>query len=144
MTSPPALRRLIDLPGVADLERAAVMKPLPAPGEVPAGSPAIDACSTALFGLTGAEAAAMPRPADWDGIEEAPLTRQIAAFEAAGWDVTDNRRRPLRVLDHLVLQLWLAIRGVAGTLPFAAEPGPDRHDDWGSTLASEAERFRRR
>ncbi|HZL00288.1 MAG TPA: hypothetical protein VFC47_10335 [Caulobacteraceae bacterium] len=144
MTSPPPLRRLIDLPGIAELERAAVMKPLPAPGEAAAGSPEIDGCSMALFGLTADQAAAVGRPEGWDGIEDRPIARQVAAFEAAGWDVGDKRGKPLRVLEHFNTQLWLAIRGVAGNLPYQAEPGPDNHGDWGSTLASEAERFRRR
>lgn len=144
MTSGPQLRRLIDLPGVADFERAAVMRPLPAPGEAPAASPEIDACSVKLFGLTAAEADAIPRPADWDGIEHRPVPEQLAAFEAAGWDVADSRRRPLRMLGHFNQQLWLAIRGVAGALPFEAEAERDTPGDWGSTLAAEAERFRRR
>ena len=36
-----------------------------------------------------------------------------AAFEDAGWDVTDDKRRPLRVLGHFSGPLWLAVRGVA-------------------------------
>ena len=62
----PKLRRLIDLPGVADLETKALMKPAYAAEENRADYPEIDACSTALFGLTADEAEATPRPADWD------------------------------------------------------------------------------
>jgi hypothetical protein len=147
MTSKVVLRRLIDLPGVAELERAAVLKPLPGIGEVRPNDPDIDACAQDLFGLTpdGAEAAA--RPDDWDGIEDKPMARQVSAFEDAGWDVTDNRRRPLRVLAYFSAPLWLAIRGVAGRLPFQAEPAPDTSEaqgDWGSNLAAEAARFRKR
>jgi hypothetical protein len=141
------LRRLFDLPGVADLERAAVMKPLPGIGEVRPADPEIDACAKALFGLTPDEAEAVARPDDWDGIEDRPVPRQVAAFEDAGWDVTDNKRRPLRVLAYFSAPLWLALRGVAGGLPFHAEPEPDggdRPDDWGSNLAAEAAKFRRR
>jgi len=71
----------------------------------------------------------------------------VAAFEAAGWDVTDNRRRPLRVLAFLGPALWLAVRGVAGELPFQAEPesgSADPSDDWGANLAAEAARYRKR
>jgi hypothetical protein len=136
------LRRLIDLPGVDDLELKALMKPAFAEPEARAAFPEIDACSRALFGLTADEAEATPRPADWDDIELKPPPRQVAAFEDAGWDVTDNKRRPLRVLGHFNQQLWLALRGVAGELPFQAED--DRPDPWGSTLAAEAARFRRR
>ena len=39
---------------------------------------------------------------------------QVAAFEAAGWDVTDDKRRPLRMLRQFGAPLWLAIHGVAG------------------------------
>jgi hypothetical protein len=143
----PPLRRLIDLPGVADLEHAAVLKPLPEIGETRPADPAIDEVAKALFGLTPDEAEATPRPDDWDDIEYRPIPRQVAAFEAAGWDLTDNKRRPLRVLIYFNQPLWLAIRGVAGTLPFHAQPDTDPSDgsaDWGSNLAAEASRFRKR
>jgi len=47
------------------------------------------------------------------------LVALAAAFEAAGWDVTDDKRRPLRVLGHFSAPMWLAVRGVAGALPSA-------------------------
>jgi len=147
MTSHPQLRRLIDLPGVADLEHAAVLKPLPGIGEVRPPDPAIDACCLDLFGLTPDEAEAAPRPADWDGAEDKPVPRQVAAFEAAGWDVTDSKRRPLRTLAYFSGPLWLAIRGVAGELPFEAQADvvdDDPAGDWGSDMAAEAARFRKR
>ncbi len=147
MSSRSPLRRLIDLPGVADLEHAAVLKPLPGIGEARPPDPRIDACAKALFGLTPDEAEALARPDDWDGIEDKPIPRQVAAFEAAGWDVTDNKRRPLRTLVYLGPVLWLAVRGVAGELPFQAEPAPDSTEaagDWGADLAAEAARFRKR
>ena len=142
MTSASAFRRLLDLPGIADLEHQAVMKPLYGADDGAPLSAESDECSRKLFGLTAEEAAATPRPADWDGVEHQPIARQVAAFEAAGWDVTDNKRRPLRVLLQFNQQLWLALRGVAGELPFQAER--DKPDDWGSTLAADAGRFRRR
>ena len=143
MSSPPApLRRLIDLPGVKDLEFRAVMKRDFAEPETRAEFPEIDACSTAIFGLTADEAEAFPRPADWDHIEVKPVPVQVAAFEDAGWDVTDDKRRPLRVLGHFNQQLWLAVRGVAGTLPFLAESSEP--EQWVTNLAAEAKRFRKR
>jgi len=144
---PSSLRRLFDLPGVADLERAAVLKPLPGIGELRPPDPEIDARAEALFGLTPDEADAVERPDNWDGIEDRPIPRQVTAFEGAGWDVTDNKRRPLRVLAYFSAPLWLAIRGVAGRLPFQAEPEAedgDRPEAWGSNLAAEAARFRKR
>jgi hypothetical protein len=144
---PSPLRRLFELTGVAELERAAVLKPLPAIGEVRPPDPEIEACAKDLFGLTPDEAEAVPRPDDWDGIEDRPIPRQVAAFEEAGWDVTDNKRRPLRVLAYFSAPLWLALRGVAGHLPFQPEPEPDngdRPESWGSDLAAEAARFRKR
>ncbi len=137
-----SLRRLMDLPGIAELERQAVLKPLRLPGEAPAPDPAMDACLLELFGLTR-EMAKDGAPADWDGVDEAPPARQVMAFEDAGWDVTDQRRRPLRILGEVSLPLWLAVRGVAGKLPFAPEP-ETRADDWGSSLAAEAARFKKR
>ena len=143
MSSPaPPLRRLIDLPGVKDLEFRAVMKRDFAEPEARAEFPEIDACSTAIFGLTADEAEDVPRPADWDHIEVKPVPVQVAAFEDAGWDVTDDKRRPLRVLGHFNQQLWLAVRGVAGTLPFLAESSEP--EQWVTNLAAEAKRFRKR
>jgi hypothetical protein len=147
MAGQPPLRRLLDLPGIAALEHAAVLKPLPGIGEVRPPDAEIDARALDLFGLTPDEADAFTRPDDWDGIEDRPTARQVAAFEAAGWDVTDNKRRPLRILPYFSGPLWLAIRGVAGQVPFQADAAPHETDaagDWGSNLASEAARYRKR
>ena len=143
MNSKPALRRLLDQPGVADLEYKALMKREFADPEARADYPEIDACSRELFGLTADEAEAAPRPQGWDGIELKSPREQADAFEAEGWDVTDDKRRPLRVLMHFNQQLWLALRGVAGELPFQPEV-QEPAGDWGSSLAADAARFRRR
>ena len=66
---------------------------------------------------------------------------QVIAFEAEGWDVTDDKRRPLRMFEHFAPQLWLALRGVAGELPFQAEADPD--EAVYSSLAADAAKFRR-
>ncbi len=142
MDRPPALRRLIDLPGVADLEYRALLKREFAEPEARAEHPEIDECSLENFGLTAEQAEDHPRPAGWDGAERLPVAAQVAAFEAEGWDVTDDKRRPLRTLGHFNQQLWLALRGVAGSLPF--QPEDNRPDPWGSSLAAEAQRFRKR
>lgn len=139
MSSQP-LRRLLDLPGVAELETKALMKPAYADADARQYYPEIDACSLAALGLTYDEAEAIPRPPGWDNIENKPERDQVAAFEAEGWDVTDAKRRPLRMLSHLAPQLWLAIRGVAGTLPFQPDAS---EDDMSASLAREAARFRR-
>jgi hypothetical protein len=141
-TKPEALRRLIDLPGVNDLEYRAILKRDFAEPEARAEFPEIDACTTALFGLTADAAEAAPRPPGWDDIECKAPAVQVAAFEAAGWDVTDDKRRPLRVLGHFSAPLWLAVRGVAGTLPFQAESAEP--EAWVAKLAAEAKRFRKR
>jgi hypothetical protein len=143
MTSKPdALRRLIDLPGVNDLEFRAIMKRDFAEPEARAEFPEINACATALFGLTADEAEALPRPPGWDDIEYKSPAVQVAAFEAEGWDVTDDKRRPLRVLGHFSGPLWLAVRGVAGTLPF--QPESSESEAWVAKLEAEAKRFRKR
>ena len=134
------IRRLIDLPGVRDLEYKALMKPRMADVDARADFPELDACSTALFGLTADEADDVERPQGWDRIDLKPERDQVAAFEAEGWDVTDDKRRPLRLLGHFGAQLWLATRGVAGTLPFIPDAKPDTLS---SSLAAEAARFRR-
>jgi len=142
MASP--LRRLIELPGVAQLEFKAVMKREFAEPEARAEHPELDECSMKVFGLTADQAEATPRPADWDGIETAPVQKQVDAFEAAGWDVTDDKRRPLRTLGHWNQQLWLAIRGVAGALPFQPDDDHRPDKDWGASLAADAKRFKKR
>ncbi len=77
-----------------------------------------------------------PRPPSAEALE------QVEAFEREGWDVTDGKRRPLRTFGHFNRQLWLAVRGVAGRLPFQADaPEPD---DWGNSMAADAKRFRKR
>jgi len=139
---PDALRRLIDLPGVRDLEYRALLKREFAEPEARAEFPEIDACTVALFGLTADQAEGVERPAGWDGIEDKAPAVQVAAFEGAGWDVTDDKRRPLRVLGHFSGPLWLAVRGVAGTLPFL--PESKEPEAWMSKLAAEAKQFRKR
>jgi hypothetical protein len=139
MADTPLLRRLIDLPGIAELEEKALMKPRYADVDARSEFPEIDACSAALFGLTADEADDVPRPDGWDRIERRPLREQVDAFEAEGWDVTD-KRRPLRMLGHFNVQLWLAIRGVAGSLPFHAEKDPDALS---ASLAKDAALFLR-
>jgi len=134
------LRRLLDLPGVAELEFKALMKPRYAEPGAELEFPEIDACSRAAFGLTAEEAEDVQLPEGWDRIERAAPRAQVEAFEAAGWDVTDDKRRPLRMLPQFSLQLALAMRGLAGALPFQAEAEPDHSN---SALAKEAAAFRR-
>jgi hypothetical protein len=143
MTTPPKLRRLVELPGVADLEYKALMKPAYAAPENRADYPEIDACTQASFGLTGADVEAASLPDEIDPIEHLEPRDQVAAFEAAGWDVTDDKRRPLRMLRQLGPALWLALHGVAGSLPYQPDDD-DRPTDWASKLAVDAAKFRRR
>ncbi len=137
-----SLRRLIDLPGIADLEHKALMKPAYARSEGRAEFPEIDEVSMALFGLTADQADEIERPAGWDGIDTEGVPQQVDAFEAVGWDVTDNKRRPLRMFPQFSAQLWLALRGVAGALPFV--PEDDKPEAWVTALEREAARFRKR
>jgi len=142
MTQAP-LRRLIDMPGVDDLELKALMKPRYADPDARDEFPEIDALTSALFGLTGEAAEAVALPADWDDIHRLSGADLVEAFAAIGWDVTDKRRKPLRLMPHYALPLALAARGVAGELPFHAEPDHPT-TDWGSSLAADAARFRKR
>ena len=100
-----ALRRLIDLPGLRGLEGKALMNSRYADADARGQFSEIDDCSRAIFGLTADEADEAPRPEGWDRIERKPLREQIIAFEAAGWDVTDDKLRPLRMLEHFNVQL---------------------------------------
>jgi hypothetical protein len=135
------LRRLIDLPGIAELETKALMKPRYADPLSRADFPEIDETTKAVFGLTPDEADALAPPDDWDNIEQLPPRDQALAFEAEGWDVTDDKRRPMRMLPQLALLLALAVRGVAGELPFQAER--DVEGEMSASLALEAAKFRR-
>ena len=138
-----SLRRLIDLPGVDDLELKALMKPRYADPDARDEFPEIDALTVALFGLTGEAAEAVTLPEDWGDIHRLSGPHLAEAFEGLGWDVTDKRRKPLRLLPHYALPLALAIRGVAGELPFAPEPDHSA-TGWGAGLAADAARLRRR
>ena len=141
------LRRLADLPGVDDLELKALMKPRLADPDLIGEHPEVDDVARAAFGLSLDEAEAVALPADWPDHLKDLHRRSPAdlaeAFEAEGWDVTDKRRKPLRMLPILALPLALAARGVAGQLPFAAEPDHPE-TDWGAGLKAEAGRFRKR
>jgi hypothetical protein len=137
------LRRLIDLPGIDALELKAVMKPRFADPDSGETIPEIADTARAAFGLTPDEAEAVVRPADWDGIERLEPAEMVEAFAAEGWDVADARRKPLRMLGWWALPLALAMRGVAGEVPFHAEPDQPV-TDWGSNLKAEATRFRKR
>jgi hypothetical protein len=138
-----ALKRLIDLPGVRDLESKALMKPRMGDVDARPEFPEIDEVVSANFGLTADEADDVERPAGWDRIDRKSDREQATAFEAEGWDVTDDKRRPLRTLIHFSAPMWLAIRGVAGALPFVPEEEGKAEKSMMSSLAAEAMRFRR-
>ena len=139
-----ALKRLIDLPGVRDLEHKALMKPRMGDVDARPEFPEIDDVVRANFGLTADEADDVERPAGWDKIERKAERDQAPAFEAAGWDVTDDKSRPLRTLIHFSAPMWLAIRGVAGSVPFVAEDEDGKAEKaMMSSLAADALRFKR-
>ena len=136
------MRKLIDLPGVDDLELKALMKPRLADPDMIDEHPEVNEAVRAALGIDFDEAHAA-LPADWDDIHRLDPQTMAEAFEAEGWDVTDKRRKPLRMLPILALPLALAMRGIAGELPFVAEPDQPV-TDWGSNLKAEATRFRKR
>lgn len=137
------MRRLIDLPGIADLEYKALLKPRMADLDAREAFPDIDEACRVAFGISAEEAEGLARPTGWDGIEEKPIPKQLAQFEAEGWDVT-NKGKPLRMLDHLAAPLWLAVRGVAGSLPFKADTQEeDDQDAQLAKMAKEASAFRK-
>jgi hypothetical protein len=138
-----ALKRLIDLPGVRDLEQKALMKPRMGDIDARPEFPEIDEVVRATFSLTADEADDVERPAGWDKVERKSERDQVAAFEAEGWDVTDDKRRPLRTLIHFSAPMWLAIRGVAGALPFVPEDEGKAERSMMSSLAADAMRFKR-
>jgi hypothetical protein len=140
MPTAATLRRLIDLPGIKDLEYKALLKPRYAEPEARAEFPEVDEVSMAIFGITQDVAEATPHAEALSDIDGLSAREQADAFETQGWDVTDDKRRPLRILPQFAPQLWLAIHGVVGKLPFQAEKIADPMK---SSLADEAARFRR-
>ena len=138
-----ALKRLIDLPGVRDLERNALMKPRMGDVDARPEFPEIDEVVRANFGLTADGADDVERPAGWDRIDRKPERDQVVAFEAEGWDVTDDKRRPLRTLLHFSPPMWLAVRGVAGSLPFFPEEEGKVEKSMMASLAADAARFKK-
>ena len=141
------MRRLIDLPGVDDLELKALMKPRLADPDRIDEHPEVDEVARAAFGVSLDEAVAAVLPDDWPDhlkdLHRRSPAELVEAFETEGWDVTDKRRKPLRLLPLFALPLALAARGVAGQLPFVAEPDHPA-TDWGANLKAEAGRFRKR
>lgn len=141
------MRRLADLPGVDALELKALMTPRLADPDLVHDHPEVDAVALEAFGLSLEAAEATALPADWPDplrdLHRRSPAELVEAFEAEGWDVTDKRRKPLRMLPIFALPLALAARGVAGQLPFAAEPDHPV-TDWGASLKAEAGRFRKR
>ena len=146
MTDRP-LRRLADLPGIDALELKALMKPRLADPDERHEHPEVDETARLAFGLTLDEAEAVALPADWPAhlqrLDRQSPAELVDAFEAEGWDVTDDKRKPRRVLPLFALPLALAARGLAGELPFIAEPDHPA-TDWGSSLKADAARFRKR
>ena len=142
-----ALRRLIDLPGIDDLELKALMKPRLADPDFVADHPEVDEAVQGALGLSLSQANEAILPSDWPQdlleLDRRSPSELVDIFADHGWDVTDRKRKPLRTLPILALPLALAIRGVAGRLPFGAEPD-HKQTDWGSSLAAEAARFRKR
>jgi hypothetical protein len=137
------LKRLIDLPGVRDLEHKALMKPRMGDIDARPEFPEIDEVIAANFGLTADQADDIERPAGWDRIDLKSERDQAVAFEAEGWDVTDDKRRPLRTLIHFSSPMWLAIRGVAGSVPFIPDEEGKEEKSMMSSLAADAARFRK-
>ena len=137
------MRRLIDMPGIADLEAKALMKPRMADLGSETDFPEIDEACMAAFGLTVAQADETPRPDGWDNIENKPLSVQADQAEAEGLDVTD-KRRTLRMLGVIAAPMWLALRGVAGALPFQADTADEDVDAaMLAGLAKDAKAFRK-
>ena len=78
------LRRLIDLPGVSDLESKALMKPGYADPSRRDEFPEVDEVLTTIFGLTAEQAEDAARPDDWDGIERLSPQDQADLFDTEG------------------------------------------------------------
>jgi hypothetical protein len=137
------MRRLIDLPGIADLESKALMKPRMADLGAEAEFPEIDDACKAAFGISVTEADEIARPAGWDNIENKSTAVQAEQAEAEGMDVTD-KRRTLRMLAVIASPMWLALRGVAGDLPFQADTSEEDADAaMLAGLAKDASAFRK-
>lgn len=121
-------RRLIDLPGVRDLENAMVLH-LRVRGPAGELNDRFDEVSKRLFGTTQAEALPQEPEVDedddqavWDAYDALLTKIMDPDWAALGWDVRDDLGRELLVLPHFSMQLAAAALGAAGQLPSEDQP----------------------
>lgn len=140
--------RLIDLPGVRELENDQVLC-----NAVRGDQEEIDtkahAVSRALFGIS--QHGAAPREPDVNEEDDpeawARYDADVERFEAVddlsyeqmGWDVNDDLGRELLVLRQFSRQIAAAYLGIAGKTPDVQAAGVQT---WAAKMEAEASRFR--
>jgi hypothetical protein len=149
---------LRDLPGVAELEaRLQCIERHPSKDWAPEADglgESVDRISRSLFGITetetrldgGADDATLGWELNFAFLygEDHAATELI--FDAMGWDILGQDDDWLLCLHSLSRQIVCVAKGLKGHLP-GAEPDEASlarmANDWGASLAAQAERFRR-
>ncbi|MBI1198687.1 MAG: hypothetical protein GC203_12555 [Phenylobacterium sp.] len=128
-----------ELPGIADLERRALLEPQLRSLVGAVTCPEFDQSALELFGTTSPDFQEGLGDDDWTGIYgDLPEDdrEMVAYFATKGWVVSDGYGRPSYMLEPYLL---LLCGHLAGKLPLNAQVSAAR---WGSNLAEEAKRFR--
>lgn len=68
----------------------------------------------------------------------------LIVFDAMGWDVRDENGNVLMALDYIGRQVVCVAKGLKGSPPDPGGVTREALEDWETTLAAEAEQFRRR
>jgi len=136
--------RFIDLPGVRDLENAAVLQNR-IRGADHEYTAKVDAVLFALFGLRSDEVGPEEplddeddNPEAWGRYDEA--WKVFDQADLSGWDFTDDHGRELLIANQVRGVVQTAASGVRGRMP---DVSAAKAQAWGDGLADQAERFRR-
>lgn len=140
------MRRLRDYPAIDELEHRSVLDTnLLAPAAIAHPETGIADAIKSVFGLDLSVFVKWLFDDDGSAREAYAVIPNTEAevvpfFAELGWDVTDKRGQPLRMLYHYVLPLYAAIRGDAGaTLPGAPLA---KTEDWAAAMERDARKFR--
>jgi hypothetical protein len=150
------LKKLLEQPGVSDLEREAVLDPRLAT-ESSFDDAKVQRASRKAFGFRADETPnalleALSQGREdldyeedfepiWSEMEDTLAVddyQLVALFNGLGWDVTDERGRPLLVLGHFKYPLYLVANNI---VPLRAQPVSN--EDWEAALKQAAAKFHR-
>lgn len=134
--------RFIDLPGMRDLENAAVLHTRLRGDDRAFVEQRVEPAMRKLFAIEGE---IEPDAPDDDAGENAwrRYDREYERFanaDLSDWDFTDDHGRELLIRDHVRDACMLVVSGVKGRMP---DMEAARADAWGAGLEAEAQKFQR-